>query len=78
MDYAIPKADDIPPIPFFTELIPSKANEIGMKGCGEAGTVGALAAVANATLDALWELGIKKIDMPFTPFNIWKKIKEVQ
>ncbi len=77
MDYAIPRADDIPDIPFFTELIPSKANKIGMKGCGEAGTVGALAAVANATLDALWEIGVRKIDMPFTPFNVWKKIKEI-
>ncbi len=77
MDYAIPRADDIPEIPFFTELIPSKANKIGMKGCGEAGTVGALAAVANATLDALWEKGVRNIDMPFTPFNVWKKIKEI-
>ncbi len=38
-----------------------------MKGCGEAGTVGALAAVANAVLDALWEEGIRQVDMPFTP-----------
>ncbi|MEM9430469.1 MAG: xanthine dehydrogenase family protein molybdopterin-binding subunit, partial [Pseudomonadota bacterium] len=48
MDYAMPRADDLPMMPFHAELVPSTANEIGMKGCGEAGTVGALAAVTNA------------------------------
>jgi carbon-monoxide dehydrogenase large subunit len=42
-----------------------------MKGCGEAGTVGALAAVANAVQDALWPLGIRQVDMPFTPSRVW-------
>ena len=49
-----------------------------MKGCGEAGTVGALAAVVNASLDAVWNIGIKRIDMPLTPFSMWNYIKEAK
>ena len=71
MDYAMPRADTIPTITFDTYLIPSIANKIGMKGCGEAGTVGALAAVANATLDAVYEIGVERVDMPFTPSRMW-------
>jgi carbon-monoxide dehydrogenase large subunit len=47
---------------------------MGMKGCGEAGTVGALAAVANAAQDALWDMGIKQVDMPLTSEKIWSLI----
>ncbi|MEM7528790.1 MAG: xanthine dehydrogenase family protein molybdopterin-binding subunit [Pseudomonadota bacterium] len=71
MDYAMPRAGDVPNIPFFHEGTPSTANDIGMKGCGEAGTVGALAAVTNAVLDALWEEGIHQVDMPMTPQRVW-------
>jgi carbon-monoxide dehydrogenase large subunit len=71
MDYAMPRAADIPWMPFHAELVPSTANEIGMKGCGEAGTVGALAAVVNAALDAVWEEGVQHIDMPLTPLRMW-------
>ena len=53
MDYAMPRADDLPLFRFTTEPVPSTANPLGMKGCGEAGTVGALAALANAVADAL-------------------------
>ena len=67
----MPRADTIPTITFDTYLIPSIANKIGMKGCGEAGTVGALAAVANATLDAVYEIGVERVDMPFTPNRMW-------
>ncbi|MXU66076.1 xanthine dehydrogenase family protein molybdopterin-binding subunit [Oceanomicrobium pacificus] len=74
MDYAMPRADDVPNIPFHAELVPSTANEIGMKGCGEAGTVGALAAVTNAALDAVWELGVRRVDMPLTPVRMWQWI----
>jgi carbon-monoxide dehydrogenase large subunit len=51
-------------------------NPLGMKGCGEAGTVGALAAVANAVQDALWDLGIRRVDMPFTPSRVWAMLNE--
>ncbi len=71
MDYAMPRASDIPMIPFHHEGTPSTANDIGMKGCGEAGTVGALAAVTNAALDALWDEGVQQIDMPMTPHRVW-------
>jgi len=47
-----------------------------MKGCGEAGTVGALAAVSNAVQDALWPLGIRQVDMPFTPSRVWAMLNE--
>ena len=75
MDYAMPRAKDLPFYKFDTECVPSTANIMGMKGCGEAGTVGALAAVANAVQDALWEHGIKQVDMPFTSETIWSMIQ---
>jgi carbon-monoxide dehydrogenase large subunit len=71
MDYAIPRAYDAPMIPFHHEGVPSTANPIGMKGCGEAGTVGALAAVTNAALDALQPAGVSHVDMPLTPKRVW-------
>jgi carbon-monoxide dehydrogenase large subunit len=71
MDYAMPRADDTPMIPFHHEGTPSTANVIGMKGCGEAGTVGACAAVVNAALDAVWPVGVRHIDMPMTPLRMW-------
>lgn len=72
MDYALPRAADIPTISFMSEPVPSTANIMGMKGCGEAGTVGALAAVANAVQDALWDHGVRQVDMPFTPHRVWE------
>jgi aerobic carbon-monoxide dehydrogenase large subunit len=71
MDYGLPRAGDVPPMAFHAELVPSTANAIGMKGCGEAGTVGALAAVTNAALDALWPAGVRHVDMPLTPLRVW-------
>ncbi len=71
MDYAMPRADDVPMVPFTSEPVYSTANYIGMKGCGEAGTVGALAATANAVLDAVWDQGVHRIDMPATPLRVW-------
>ncbi len=71
MDYAMPRADDLPQIRFTTAPVPSTANPLGMKGCGEAGTVGALAAIGNAVQDALWEEGVRQVDMPFTPVRVW-------
>jgi carbon-monoxide dehydrogenase large subunit len=76
MDYGMPRADDTPFVAFHTEAVPSIMNPLGMKGCGEAGTVGALAAVANAVQDALWPLGIRQVDMPFTPARVWAMLNE--
>jgi carbon-monoxide dehydrogenase large subunit len=71
----MPRADDAPMIPFHHEGTPSTANVIGMKGCGEAGTVGACAAVVNAALDAVWPLGVRHVDMPLTPLRMWGWLK---
>ncbi|WP_179379860.1 xanthine dehydrogenase family protein molybdopterin-binding subunit [Jannaschia marina] len=71
MDYGMPRAVQMPMIAFHSEPVPSTANVLGMKGCGEAGTVGAMAAVGNAALDALWDLGLRRVDMPFTPSRVW-------
>lgn len=75
MDYAMPRAGDLTNIVFTHEGTPSTANPIGMKGCGEAGTVGALAAVTNAGLDALKTLGVDHVDMPMTPVRVWEWIE---
>ena len=75
MDYAMPRASDSPWVDFSHEGTPSTANAIGMKGCGEAGTVGALAAVTNAGLDALSKLGVGHVDMPMTPIRVWEWIE---
>ena len=74
MDYAMPRADSMPMIGFTTEPVPSTANQMGIKGCGEAGTVGALAAVANAVRDATRGVGAPTLDMPFTPERVWQAL----
>ncbi|MBE1284935.1 MAG: molybdopterin-dependent oxidoreductase [Rhodobacteraceae bacterium] len=76
MDYALPRAGDVPMIEFTSEPVPSTANVMGMKGCGEAGTVGALAAVANAVQDAVWDRGVRQADMPFTPLRVWELLQD--
>jgi carbon-monoxide dehydrogenase large subunit len=78
MDYAMPRAGDVPNMPFHHEGTPSTANVIGMKGCGEAGTVGALAAVVNGALDAVWQAGVRHVDMPLTPLRVWGWLQAAQ
>ena len=75
MDYAMPRAADLPMIGFSTEPVPSIYNPMGMKGCGEAGTVGALAAMANAVADAFAQRGVPAPDMPFTPERVWRALR---
>jgi len=72
-DYAMPRASDMPDIDFNYEEIPCVTNPLGAKGCGEAGTVGALPAVMSAIADAL---GILHIDMPATPERVWRALRE--
>ncbi|MCC6001567.1 MAG: xanthine dehydrogenase family protein molybdopterin-binding subunit, partial [Pararhodobacter sp.] len=78
MDYALPRADEVPFFGFESVPLPSPNNPIGMKGCGEAGTVGALAALSNAVLDALWDQGVRSVDMPLTPQRIWSWLREAR
>ena len=76
MDYAMPRAADLPFFRIFSEPTPTATNPLGMKGCGEAGTVGACAAIANAVLDAVAVQGVGRVDMPFGPNRIWHWLQE--
>ena len=73
-DYAMPRARDIPDYLLGHTVTPSPSNPLGIKGVGEAGTIGATPAIANAVLDALAPFGIKHLDLPFTPEKVWRAI----
>jgi carbon-monoxide dehydrogenase large subunit len=76
MDYAMPRASDVPSFAFATHNVPTKANPLGVKGAGEAGAVGAPPAVINAIVDALARRnGTHHIDMPATPARIWQALR---
>jgi carbon-monoxide dehydrogenase large subunit len=78
-DYAMPRADDYPSFDLRTRNVPCKWNTRGIKGAGEAGTIGATPAVMNAVVDALHRAyGIRNIDMPATPLRIWEAIQAVK
>jgi len=73
MDYAMPRAGDVPAFAFSTHNVPSTSNPFGVKGAGEAGSVGAPPAVINAIVDALYHrAGIRHVDMPATPPQVWE------
>ena len=71
MDYCMPRADNMPSFSFGYNEVPSPTNPLGVKGCGEAGCVGAPPATVNAVVSALSDYGIKHIDMPVTPLRVW-------
>ena len=71
MDYGIPRADDVPAFSFELKSTPCTTNPLGMKGCGEAGTVGALPSLANALNDAFSSAGLGNVQMPATPERVW-------
>ncbi|HEY6983158.1 xanthine dehydrogenase family protein molybdopterin-binding subunit [Reyranella sp.] len=74
MDYALPRADDVPSFRVETISTPSPNNFMGLKGVGELPTNGAPAAVANAVLDALRPLGVRHLDMPITAYKVWRAL----
>ena len=76
MDYAMPRASDVPSFVLADHPVPAKTNPLGVKGCGEAGCAGSLTSVMNAVLDALAGRGIRHVDMPLTPFRIWQALRE--
>jgi aerobic carbon-monoxide dehydrogenase large subunit len=78
MDYTMPRADDQPDFSCGFNNVPCKTNALGIKGAGEAGSVGAPPAVINAIVDALAPLGVKSIDMPATPMRVWRSIAEAK
>ena len=75
MDYGMPRADSLPAIEVHSHPTPTPTNPLGVKGAGEAGTVGALACVSNAVISALAPLGITHIDLPATPQRVWRAIR---
>ncbi|RME67237.1 MAG: xanthine dehydrogenase family protein molybdopterin-binding subunit, partial [Alphaproteobacteria bacterium] len=75
MDYGIPRADDLPDIDFANYPTVNPNNPLGVKGCGEAGTIGAKPAFVHAVLDALADKGVTDIDMPTTPQKIWRLLQ---
>jgi carbon-monoxide dehydrogenase large subunit len=75
MDYTMPRADEMPFFEIETNPVPSPRNPLGIKGAGEAGTVGAVACLTSAILDALAPLGVRTLDMPATPETVWRAIQ---
>lgn len=78
MDYGMPRADDFCSFDVGGHNVPTATNPLGVKGAGEAGTVGALPAVVSAVCDALRPLGVVHVDMPATPEKVWRAIKGAQ
>lgn len=77
-EYLVPAASDVPPITLGHTITPSPTNQLGVKGIGEAGTIGAAPAVINAIVDALSDLGVRDVPMPASPHNVWKAINAAQ
>jgi aerobic carbon-monoxide dehydrogenase large subunit len=76
MDYCVPRADQFPPmVNAFDESVPCQTNLLGVKGCGEIGTIGAVPAVVHAVLDALSEFGVSHLEMPLTPEKVWRALR---
>ncbi len=75
MDYCVPRADQFPALQAaFDESVPCRTNLLGVKGCGELGTIGAAPAVVHAVLDALGEKGVLHLEMPLTPEKVWRAL----
>ena len=80
MDYAMPRAADVPPIAIHGagDAAPAPTNLLGAKGVGEAGTIGAPPAILAAALDALAPLGVTDLQMPLTPERLWRAIRAAE
>ena len=78
MDYAMPRAEDAPPMAVGDHPSPAKSNPLGTKGCGEAGCAGSLSTVVNAVINALADDGVTHLDMPLTPERVWRAIQDAK
>ena len=78
MDYALPRADDLPPLNIALSGVPTNANPLGVKGAGQSGAIAAPQSIISAVLDALAPLGVRHIDMPATPERVWRTIRAAQ
>ena len=76
MDYGAITAAELPSFELLTSETPTTVNPLGVKGIGEAGTIGATPAVHNAVIDAVSHLGVRHIDMPMTPERVWTAIQK--
>ncbi len=76
MDYAVPRAADIPKIETYKTVTPTPVNPMGVKGVGEAGTIGSTPALVNAVVDALAHLGVRHIDIPLKRERVWRAVRE--
>ena len=75
MDYAMPRADDFCDFELAANEVPTKRNPLGVKGVGEAGTVGAMPSIMNAVNDALHRIGAPPVEMPATAEKVWRAIR---
>jgi carbon-monoxide dehydrogenase large subunit len=75
MDYALPRASDLPEIQVKLDGVPTKANPLGVKGVGQSGAIAAPQVIVLAVLDALAPLGVTHVDMPLTPERVWQAIR---
>ena len=75
LDYAMPRADDLPSFEVDRNVTPCPHNPLGVKGCGEAGAIGSTPAIVNAVVDALRPLGVKDLEMPLTPQKVWAAVQ---
>lgn len=78
VDYPLPTAADLPSFDLHRTVTPSNVNPLGVKGIGEAGTIGSAQTVVNAAVDAVYDLGVRHIDMPLRPRRVWQAIQEAR
>jgi carbon-monoxide dehydrogenase large subunit len=78
MDYAVPRAEDLPYFDCALIELPATSHRYGIRPGGEGGTTPALGATINAVVDALSELGVRHVEMPATPERVWRAIQEAK
>ena len=78
VDYPVPTAVDVPSFELHHTVTPSDVNPLGVKGIGEAGTIGSAQTIVNAVVDALAPLGVRHVDMPLRPKNVWQAIQDAK
>ena len=78
LDYALPRADDLPSFELDRTVTPCPHNPLGAKGCGEAGTIGSTPAVVNAVVDALRPMGVTDLEMPLSPQRVWAAMQQAK
>ena len=78
MDYALPRASDLPPFTTAFIATPAPSNPLGVKGGSESGTIGAPAAIGNAVVDALWSFGVRHVALPITAETVWRALERAR